>query len=123
MAALAAQGAAPLPRPEPFVLSPVGSGRATAYPPTNKVVTVGERTHVTFLDSESGEFLVRIRTLDWRTGTWSPAYTIGRAQDNHGGAALTVDAEGYLHALYYPHHEAMRYRRSLRPNDASAWTD
>jgi hypothetical protein len=105
-----------------FVLSTEGSGRATAYAPTNKIVTRDGRTHVTWLDSTSEGFLVRIRTLDRGTGEWSPVVTIGRAQDNHGGAALTIDPEGYLHALYFPHHEAMRYRRSVRPNDASAWT-
>jgi hypothetical protein len=115
------------PRPDQdgraVVLSRAGSGRASAYPPTNKVVTLGNRTHVTWLDSEAEGFRVRIRTLDRETGVWSPAYTIGDAQDNHGGAAITADAEGYLHALYYPHHEAMRYRRSVRPNDAAEWSE
>ena len=106
-----------------YVLSERGSGRATAYAPTNKIVTVGSRTHVTWLDSEAGSFWNRIRTLDRESGRWSPVWTLGPAQDNHGGAALTVDAQGFLHAAYGPHHGPMRYRRSLRPNDAAEWTE
>ncbi len=105
-----------------FVLSEQGSGRATAYPPTNKIVTRDGRTHVTWLDAADDTFWVRIRTLDHQTGRWSEPVTVAQAQDNHGGAALAIDAEGYLHLAYYPHHDAMRYRRSLRPHDASAWS-
>jgi hypothetical protein len=32
-----------------------------------------------------------------------------------------VDSKGFLHIIYGPHHEPFRYRRSKRPNDASAW--
>lgn len=106
-----------------FLLSTVGCGRATGYSETNKIVTVGERSHVAWLDSEEGTFRVRVRTLDRRQGTWSPTYTLGDAYDNHGGPALTVDSEGHLHIVYHPHHHAMRYRRSTRPDDASEWEE
>ena len=33
------------------------------------------------------------------------------------------DSRGYLHVAYYPHHHAIRHRRSRRPGDASEWTD
>jgi hypothetical protein len=46
---------------------------------------------------------------------------IGEAQDNHGGPSLAADRSGYLHIVYYPHHGAIRYRRSTRPNDSSSW--
>ncbi len=105
----------------PVVLSTVGSGRATAYSEQAKIITVGDRTHVAWLDGEAEGFRVRIRTLDRTTGEWSPATTVGEAMDNHGGPGLTVDSQGYLHIVYYPHHDVFRYRRSLRPNDASAW--
>ena len=105
-----------------FVLSEHGCGRATAYSEFNKIVTIGDKTHVSWLDSESGKFLVRIRTLDRETGKWSPTYTVGQAFDNHGGPSLTSDSSGYLHIVYYPHHHPFGYRRSLRPNDASEWT-
>ena len=112
----------PLPAVDAFSLSETGCGRATAYDNANKIVTVGSRTHATWLDSVADGFRVRIRTLDNATGEWSPTYTVGEAHDNHGGPALTVDSEGYLHIVYFPHHHPIRYRRSLRPNDASAWT-
>ncbi len=104
------------------VLSTAGCGRATGYAEANKIVTVGGKTHVAWLDSPAEGFRVRIRTLDHETGRWSPTYTVGSAHDNHGGPALAVDSKGYLHVAYYPHHHPMRYRRSKRPNDASAWT-
>jgi len=103
------------------VLSENGCGRATAYSEFNKIVSIGDRTHVSWLDSESGKFLVRIATLDRAAGQWSAVYTVGEAFDNHGGPSLTYDSAGYLHIVYYPHHHPFRYRKSLRPNDASEW--
>ena len=105
------------------LLSEQGCGRATGYAEANKIVTIDGKTHVAWLDSEPGGFRVRIRTLDRSRSIWSPTYTVGEAFDNHGGPALTVDSRGYLHIAYYPHHHPMRYRRSVRPNDASQWTE
>ncbi|MBL7153625.1 MAG: BNR-4 repeat-containing protein [Phycisphaerae bacterium] len=103
------------------VLSEAGCGRATAYSEFNKIVSIGEKTHVAWLDSEDGKFLVRVQTLDRRSKKWSAVYTVGEAYDNHGGPSLTSDTAGYLHIVYYPHHHPFRYRKSLRPNDASQW--
>lgn len=108
---------------ERFVLSEQGSGRATAYSEATKIITFGDKTHVAWLDSDRSGFHVRARTLDRQTGIWSQTVTIGRAQDNHGGPALTVDSKGFLHVVYYPHHRAFRYRQSVRPNDVSEWTE
>ena len=105
-----------------FLLSGEGSGRATAYLESPKIISFDGKTHVAWLDSPEEGFRVRIRTLDHDSGNWSEAWTIGMATDNHGGPALTIDADGYLHVLYYSHHHPFRYRRSLRPNDASEWT-
>ena len=105
------------------VLSRHGCGRATGYSDANKIVTLEDKTHVAWLDSVTEGFRVRIRTLNRKTGEWSPTYTVGEAFDNHGGSALTVDSKGYLHIVYYPHHHPFRYRRSARPNDASEWED
>ncbi|MHC4086533.1 MAG: BNR-4 repeat-containing protein [Planctomycetota bacterium] len=105
------------------VLSERGCGRATAYSEFNKIVTIGDKTHVSWLDSENGKFLVKIQTLDRETGKWSAVYTVGEAYDNHGGPSLTSDSSGYLHIVYYPHHHPFRYRRSVRANDASQWTE
>ena len=106
---------------KPFLLSKNGSGRSTGYAESNKIVPLGDKTHVTWLDSADGAFWVRIRTRDRKTGTWSPTYTVGKAYDNHGGPALAADSKGHLHIVYYPHHHPFRYKKSLRPNDASAW--
>ena len=105
------------------LLSEHGCGRATAYADANKIITLQDKTHVAWLDSIAEGFRVRIRTLDRKTNQWSPTYTVGEAYDNHGGPALTVDSLGYLHIVYYPHHHPFRYRRSVRPNDASEWGD
>ena len=108
--------------PKRFTLSEHGCGRATGYAATNKIVTAGETIHVAWLDSENGRFFVRIRSVDRSTGTWSSTRTIGEAFDNHGGPELVADSRGYLHVVYFPHHHPFRYRRSLRPNDSSEWT-
>jgi len=104
-------------RPERRLLSRHGCGRATGYAEANRILTLGDRTHVAWLDSVEGGFRARIRTLDHNTGEWSPTYTLGEAYDNHDGPALTADSEGHLHAVFYPHHHPFRYRRSRRPND------
>ena len=106
---------------ERFLLSSEGSGRATAYLESPKIVSFEGKTHVAWLDSPKEGFRIRIRTMDQSSGDWSETWTIGEAQDNHGGPALTIDEEGYLHILFYSHHHPFRYRRSVRPNDASEW--
>jgi hypothetical protein len=105
----------------PVVITTVGSGRATAYAEASKIVTLGNTTHVAWLDADKTGFWVRARSLDRRSGKWSEPVLIGAGQDNHGGPALIADSKGYLHIIYYPHHQPMRYRRSLRPNDSSEW--
>ena len=105
----------------PFLLSSHGSGRATAYSEANKIISFDQKIHFTWLDSDSTGFRVKMRSYYKAKKEWSPTYDIGPAYDNHGGAAITVDSLGYLHIVYYPHHHEMRYRKSLRPNDASSW--
>src|SRR5690349_6272574 len=84
------------------ILSSEGSGRASAYTEQNKIITLHGKTHVVWLDAVDAGFRVRGRTLDLAAGTWSEVVTIGEAQDNHGGPALTVDSHGFLHIAYYP---------------------
>jgi hypothetical protein len=108
---------------QPVTLSREACGRATGYAEANKIVTVEGKTHATWLDSPAEGFRVRVATLDHASDKWSPAVTIGEAYDNHGGPALTVDSDGFLHIVYYPHHHAFRYRKSARPNDASEWEE
>jgi hypothetical protein len=89
----------------------------------NKIITHEGKTHVAWLDSTEEGFFARIRTLDRDTGEWSLVTTLGEANGNHGRPAITMDSLGYLHTVYGIHHNAVPYRRSLRPNDASEWTD
>ena len=103
------------------LLSEQGCGRATGYAEAPKIVTLRNRTHVAWLDSPPEGFRARVRTLDRRSGEWSETYTLGEAHDNHGGPAITIDSQGFLHVVYGPHHHPFRYRRSKGPNDASAW--
>lgn len=105
-----------------YLLSTEGSGRATAYLESPKIITFQGKTHAAWLDTPPEGFRIRIRTLDHESGVWSEPWTIGSAEDNHGGPALTIDQQGYLHILFYSHHHPFRYRRSVRPNDASEWT-
>ena len=105
-----------------MLLSSHGCESATAGT-GNKIITYQGKTHVAWLDSTEGGYFVVIRTLDRKTGKWSRPHTIGKSHDNHGRPALTIDSKGYLHVVYGLHHNAIPYRRSMRPNDASAWTE
>ncbi len=100
------------------VLSTKGSTRATAYAASNKVITIGAKTHVAWLDSVSDTM---ISTLDHETGQWSEPVLVGSGLDNHGGPALCADSKGYLHVAFGPHHGPLQYAVSARPNDASEW--
>lgn len=68
-----------------FLLSSEGSGRATAYVESPKIITFDGKTRATWLDTPEEGFRIRIRSLDHTTGEWSQAWTIGEAKDNHGG--------------------------------------
>jgi hypothetical protein len=105
----------------PFVVTREASGRATGYAEASKIITAAGKTHVAWLDATAETFRVRVRSLDLATGVWSPVTDVGPAHDNHGGPALTIDSQGFLHIVYFPHHRPFRYRRSLRPHDSSAW--
>lgn len=59
----AGRGASVEEAPALKVLSEHGCGRATAYSEFNKIVNIGDKTHVSWLDSEDGKFLVKIQTL------------------------------------------------------------
>jgi len=104
---------------EVFTLSEAGSSRGTAYEASNKIVTVGDLTHVAWLDSVS---ITQVCTYDNSTGKLGPVVEVGRGHDNHGGPSMCADSQGYLHIVFGPHHHPFQYRRSLRPNDSTEWT-
>jgi hypothetical protein len=100
-------------------LSDHASTRATAYYMSNKILTGGGRTVVTWLDSVSN---IMIRSLDLETGQWSKEVLLGKGFDNHSGAALTMDSRGYIYAVFGPHHGPFQFKRSEEPCRIDRWT-
>ena len=101
------------------LLSDQGSTRATRYATANKIVTLGSRTHIAWLDSISRTM---VATYDRESESWSKPVHIGDGEDNHGGPALTCDSDGFLHVVFGPHAgEPFQHCRSARPNDSSEW--
>lgn len=86
-----------------FLLSSEGSERATAYNDSNKIVHFADKLHVTWLDDIQGQSYVKVRTFDKNSRSWGQIYTVDEARDNHGGAVMIADKDGYLHIVYYPH--------------------
>ena len=104
------------------MISSIGSERATSSN-GNKVVTVGSTNHVVWQDSTEEGYFARIRSFDRKSGAWSPTYTLGEGRDNHARPTITVDSQGYLHVIIGGHHSGLQYRRSVRPDDASRWSE
>jgi len=107
--------------PGHHLLSTQASERATGGM-GNKIVTIGERTHVVWQDVAKDGYWARVRTLDRRTGAWSETITLGKGVDNHARPCIAADADGYLHVVIGGHNTPFQYRRSVRPNDSSEWT-
>lgn len=105
------------------LLSSQGSSRATGYYNAPKSITFQNKTWVTWMDSISEGFWIQIAEFDKTKNVWSSVYTVGEAYDNHGGAALTIDSEGYLHIVFGPHARPFKYRKTTRPYDASEWRE
>lgn len=108
------------PSDEPLLVSEAGSERATTGP-GNNIVTRDGRTHMVWQESDAKGYYDVARTLDRKTGQWSPIYRIGPAKDNHARPALAIDSKGYLHVVIGGHVTMMTYFKSKRPNDASEW--
>lgn len=101
------------------LLSTTGSTRATRYASANKIVSIGDKTHVAWLDSVSRTM---IATYDHATDQWSDAVHVGDGVDNHGGPALTCDSRGFLHIVFGPHaREPFQHYQSASANDAAEW--
>ena len=103
-------------------ISEIGSEAATNEN-GNKVATYGHKNHVTWQDVTEEGYFNRVRTLDRETGEWSPTYDFGVAKDNHARGVITADSQGFLHVILSGHNTPCSYRRSVRSNDASEWTD
>ena len=103
------------------LISNIGSERATQGN-GNKIVTVGDKTHIVWQDSIEEGYFARVRTLNRKTGDWSEVITLGEGRDNHARPTITADSRGFLHVIIGGHHDGLQYRRSARANDASEWT-
>lgn len=101
------------------LLSERGSTRATRYASTNKIVTLGQKTHVAWLDSVSRTM---VATFDRESQSWAKPVHVDDGEDNHGGPALTCDSRGFLHVVFGPHsNQPFQHYRSAKPNDSSKW--
>ena len=104
------------------IISEIGSEAATNEA-GNKIATYEHKTHVAWQDVTEEGYFNRVRTLDGNTGEWSPTYDLGKARDNHARGVITADSRGFLHLILSGHNTPCTYRRSVRSNDASEWTD
>jgi len=95
------------------------------------VVSRGARVHVVWGEAtEPAEKAPGVPTYaatwDRETGKLSAPVLISHgapANDVHNTPSITMDSQGYLHALAGTHGRPFPYARSLKPNDASGWTE
>ncbi len=102
------------------VLSINGSTRATAYMMSNKTITANNKIFVAWLDKPSD---IQIKMYDIQTDQWSETVLLGMGIDNHAGPAITMDSQGYIHAVFGPHHNPFQYRVSKNPYDINEWSE
>lgn len=100
------------------VLSTTGSTRGTGYEMSNKIVTIGSRTHVTWLDAIAD---IKVMKYSHQRNKWDEPVLVGKGVDNHSGPCMCSDSQGYLHIVFGPHHGPFQYSVSARPNDSSEW--
>lgn len=101
-------------------LSQNGSSRATAYMMSNKIITADNKIFVSWLDLVAN---IQIKMYDIQTDQWSETVLLGKGADNHAGPAITMDSQGFLHAVFGPHHSPFQYRMSKNPYDISEWSE
>jgi len=102
------------------LLSRIGGERATQGP-GNKIVTFEGKTHVVWQDSFQGRYFARVRTLDHPTNEWLPGVVLMEGVDEHSRPTIAVTPDGLLHIIMGGHNTPYLYRRSVRPNDGTAW--
>lgn len=112
---------------EPILLSKsaLGSSQHSGIP--NGVVSRGDKVHVIWGEATDPAVKVPgvpayVATYDRTSGQLSQPVLIGYgppANDIHNTPSITMDSQGYLHALGGTHGQPFPYARSLKPNDAS----
>jgi hypothetical protein len=83
-------------------LSATGSTRGTGYMASSKIISHDGLVHVTWLDTPGTVF---VQTLDLQGNAVTDPFLLNVGYDNHCGAAMTVDADGYLHVMCGAHCE------------------
>jgi hypothetical protein len=98
----------------------------------SSVVSRGDRVHVIWAEATDPAEKVPgvptyVVTYDRTTGTLGTPALVGYGappNDIHNSPSITIDSQGYLHALAGTHGRPFQYARSLEPNDASSgWTE
>ncbi len=119
--------------PVQMAVSCVGGGLPAHSGASNVVATLGDRTHLVFarryaVDGHVGTPQYA-RGLNRATGEAADEVLLGAAGidiDGHNWPAVTLDSEGYLHAVLGAHGskqgQHFKYARSLRPNDSTEFT-
>jgi hypothetical protein len=104
------------------LISEAGSERATSGA-GNKIITHDGKTHIVWQDSTEEGYFNQIRSFDHESGNWSDTFTLNQGKDNHARPVITMDQAGHLHAIMSGHNSPVTHRQSVRPNDATGWTD
>ena len=105
-----------------YKISNSGSTRATAYVDSNKIFETENWIFMSWLDYLDGKFVISLAKFDKETEELSETVNLDdQVYDNHGGPALLIDSEGYLHIFYGPHHGPISYRKSKKPFDINDW--
>ena len=115
--------------PIPISANSLGVGSHSGVP--SAVVSRGSRVHVIWAEATDPDDDVPgvptyVVTYDRASGELGRPALIGYGappNDVHNRPCITIDSQGYLHALAGTHGQPFQYARSLLPNDAgSGWT-
>ena len=108
--------------PEQLLISSIGSERATSGA-GGKIATFQGKTHVVWQDATEEGYFNRVCTYDHSSGGLTERITLNQGRDNHARPVIAIGPKGYLHVVLSGHNSPVTYRRSVQPNDSSAWTE
>ena len=117
---------------EPILVSKLGIGLSLHSGIPATVVSRGDKVHVAWGEAtEPGAKVPGVPafvvTYDRAAGKLGKPALIGYGappNDVHNSPSITMDSQGYLHALAGTHGQPFQYARSLAPNDAGqGWTE
>ncbi len=107
------------------LLSSVGSDRATGYAMSNKILRLGNRLLVGWLDGPAepgGQERIQLGVCDADSGALDRVFCLGEGVDNHCGPALALDGANRVHAIVGAHSGNFLYRFSDDPTEPSSWS-